>query len=811
MSYATVRMALRAPRAVIVFDGGEYWTYWARRALHLAGQVWGGSGFALVPHHAGTVHPTLLRACRAYDPDFVVTIPRTADDRLRLDPSQPIIADGRSSWADPTMASRFAAQFRDNPTDTHARSLIANACSPYRSYLPEVNWWEDMTQLDGPGDRVFVDPFQFGPASAPGPVLACPPEWGGLLGAAVAARAGVIETPQITATEPQPSDTAMNRLRLWLLQVNRAPAPTELNWSPPEHDNPDATQTNLAHRRTTALLVPVTTGHAYRQDSLVVIGDTADDFALAHLWQLTFGTGAWLPSPLGTDDPQPTILQYALESLAQQVARSDGQLLLTSLSRTDTELEVIRRRLQWHSEIPGPPAKPLALAPSAHLPWRQPAQTHLGIVDQFDNYLSVPTTQDANGTRGMAGPLPPPTLGDLGHSRRNLTWHVDIDWGPSRMVRGRGLNGDAVFTHGTDTMLTWSRSSRTGVSYQSHRLNFVPAGIQDVNKLARPAFRDLSLTDWVAAKCHPGQIYTRLSDAGRRTALLTRMLGHREAFVDLFGGDLRPALRAMLPEPNQTETTKVYPARDGVVLRSREGVLSFEGICARTPHLDRADVRDRMDAALRAGVLLRGMVLRCGICEQKQFQSVDRLGQRWACVRCGATNDLDQAAWKLPIDEPTWFYDLHPVGRQVLADNGDVPALLSKHLSAGHSSLAAFQPTYQDIEEIEFLSNDVPQAEIDLISYYEDILTVAECKSNDRLSKDANKAREEVRKKFQVAAWLPADRIIFATTAPTWNKATLTHISNGLRSFAWSAAGPPQVHLITDLASTPAESVLVTH
>src|SRR5688500_16824322 len=86
MSYSTISMGLRAPRVVIVIDGGNYWTYWARRALYLAGQVWGGAGFAVVPHRNGVVEPVLLRACRAYDPDFVVIVPTTQRELEQLAP-----------------------------------------------------------------------------------------------------------------------------------------------------------------------------------------------------------------------------------------------------------------------------------------------------------------------------------------------------------------------------------------------------------------------------------------------------------------------------------------------------------------------------------------------------------------------------------------------------------------------------------------------------------------------------------------------------------------------------------------------------
>jgi hypothetical protein len=80
LPYTSVSVTLRPPRVVIVIDGGEHWSYWARRALHRAGRAWGGAGFAVVPHRDGHVDRVLLRACQAYDPDFVVTYNPTFED-----------------------------------------------------------------------------------------------------------------------------------------------------------------------------------------------------------------------------------------------------------------------------------------------------------------------------------------------------------------------------------------------------------------------------------------------------------------------------------------------------------------------------------------------------------------------------------------------------------------------------------------------------------------------------------------------------------------------------------------------------------
>ena len=80
--------------------------------------------------------------------------------------------------------------------------------------------------------------------------------------------------------------------------------------------------------------------------TLLVVGDTAEDFALARLWQLTFGTGYWLPPALGVDeDTMPWPIGYGAARMARDLARHSNCLAITSMSRSQDDLKVTRDRL----------------------------------------------------------------------------------------------------------------------------------------------------------------------------------------------------------------------------------------------------------------------------------------------------------------------------------------------------------------------------------------------------------------------------------------------------------------------------------
>ncbi|MGV9616815.1 hypothetical protein [Nocardia xishanensis] len=782
-----------------MFDGGQYWSYWARRALHLASKAWGGAGYALVPHHDGRVDPAVLRACRTYDPDYVVAYPRNLIDFEYFMPGRLAVAgaDGQP-LSGRARADALAQDILLGDTvvaaDRKARDQVAAVCSPYR-LVTAATAREVISQIGTPTEA-FPDIHAM-PGLHVNNCAQCPPNWGGLLGVAVASHAGLVDPPNPAALEPAVSDPTLGRLTDWLLKPSALP-PDVLVRLPVY--GAALSDVGRAWDYTRTGLVDVSVSHDLTRSILAVVGDSPDDFALARLWQLTYGQGYWLPSPLGPlRQPLPSPLVDGLKRIVDNCRNNQSTLTVTSASLSSADLDVVLHRLlQAVREWPGGDSNPEEISralPAANLSWPRRNTTHLGVVEQFDEVLSIPAESDAAGTRTMLTPLPPPLVNDQQLAMHGeISWHVDITWTNSCSVLGRGLTGRDLMPVTDGLPVTVARSSRHGTSYPSKRYDLVLGGIPSVNRLPRPMLRDLSLASWVKAKLTQHGLKSRLSPAGQKTAQLTRMLGSRAAVIELLSGPLLPALRKM--DAKGKDTKDSYPNGEGVRIRANYGVLNFPGFVTLSTNAADTETREHLDKALRAGVIRRGLVLRCAVCTEVQFQPIDRLGQRWTCERCDSRNDFDLAAWKQPLAEPLWFYDLHPVAMQLLNDHGDVPAALAAYLSTA----GGVPVRYQDLAEIELIDDGKSRVELDLIAYRDDTLVIAEAKSAAQLTgKSRNERRDEVRKKCLAAVWLEADELIFGTSEAVWSPRTKDDIRNTVAAFEWPPLGPPQIRLVSGL------------
>jgi hypothetical protein len=149
------------------------------------------------------------------------------------------------------------------------------------------------------------------------------------------------------------------------------------------------------------------------------------------------------------------------------------------------------------------------------------------------------------------------------------------------------------------------------------------------------------------------------------------------------------------------------------------------------------------------------------------------------------------AVWHPAAAEPKWYYDLHPVARELLADHGEVPLLLSRHLRSTARR-------YDDVPELELRdASDKPVAEADLVAVGNDEVIVAEAKSNDALGKNPREVKRAAAKRVMLADVLRADQIILATTQPEWNTSSLTEIrrrspgTHGPRDYGPLSASSP--------------------
>jgi hypothetical protein len=113
-AFQTMWAALRPPRAVVVYDGGDSWISNAALAMHACQGIWGGSGFLLLPHKYEAINPGGLQL-RGADGKFLEGAERTA-----------------------ALEDSHDQTVRDLTVDK-ARRLIADDCTPLRYWIPGNN------------------------------------------------------------------------------------------------------------------------------------------------------------------------------------------------------------------------------------------------------------------------------------------------------------------------------------------------------------------------------------------------------------------------------------------------------------------------------------------------------------------------------------------------------------------------------------------------------------------------------------------------------------------------------------------------
>jgi hypothetical protein len=247
---------------------------------------------------------------------------------------------------------------------------------------------------------------------------------------------------------------------------------------------------------------------------------------------------------------------------------------------------------------------------------------------------------------------------------------------------------------------------------------------------------------------------------------------------------------------SETQSSAAYPHGEGVVLLNgiREGYLTFAGMLKFAEDgTSTGALRDAVDAIAARGVVRRGLVLGCATCNRPSFTAVGNLAQVNQCPRCGAANELARQQWRDPIEEPAWYYDLHPVVRELLADNGEVPLLLSRHLRSTSR-------WYDDAPELELRdATGSPVAEADLIAASDNSLIIAEAKSNNTLGSNPREIKRAAAKRVKLADVLRADQIILATTQQDWSPSSPTAMRDAVNGHSWGAGLPPSVRLVTGL------------
>jgi hypothetical protein len=238
------------------------------------------------------------------------------------------------------------------------------------------------------------------------------------------------------------------------------------------------------------------------------------------------------------------------------------------------------------------------------------------------------------------------------------------------------------------------------------------------------------------------------------------------------------------------------PYDHGLAVR-RTGYLSFDHVKAVLGSSDK-NVRVVLDRLLLANVLRRGLVLRCDRCDRLDFYRLETVGPTFDCGQCQHRNPLRQQAWRQPVAEPSWFYDLDPVVRDLLDQNGDVPLLAAaqvRHAGRASPSTSAF--------ELEILKSGQPWVELDIVVIRDGLLTLGEAKKMGHLKVADKPTRQAATKLAQAAVALSADRFVLATALPAWAQGVADAMQQALEAAAATVAAPiPTLEVLTDVRSS---------
>ncbi len=796
-----------------MFDGGPHWHYWARLALHACTKLWGGEGFILVPHDGGQVRPEMLEMVRMYDPDYVVTLQRTLrtvalaePGRLKLTnpDGQLLEGAGRDQWLEEHGDEPFPVE-----ADALARNTVARVCSPHRRRPDNGDtggWDEDVTALAVNGDALRLTKAAHIPNGASGPCLSAPPDWGGPLGVAVASRCGAVEEPR-GGGDHGLDENNFRRLVYWLLDPNGIGAPPfDIVWQPGPVLNIEPVSVGAAFDTTKHGLTSIQRGFRARRRVLLSVGDAADDFALAHAYHRLYGRGVWLPitwwAPDGTADK---LVGFSLRAAVSGHVLHGDDIAITTTSVDDSTMDAILADLLEPTTYGDGDYERMVQRYEERITLgtvdrRADGVQYLAVDGQFDQDYAVPINRNDAGDVEMVASGPPPVIvhRDLAACAR-LHWQVDLELVEAVTPHGRGLDGHVLLAQGQDPYVTWIRSGRDGVVYESDRFDFVAAGTPPVARLARPRLRVPGLATWADLMAAQDARRMVFSAAGRRVEVMRRLWGDRAAVAAQFAGPMLPVLRAF--RPSGKKTSLVFDETDGVVLPTGagdhlwEGYLTFAGILKHGGADDDllTDFRSQVDEMLERGILRRGLVLGCAQCGRPAFLVVDDLAQVNRCPRCSALNNLSLARWRQPRAEPQWYYDLHPTVREHLAQDGEIPLLLAHHLRAKSRN-------YADVAELELTNNDTgPLAEADLIAVSDGQLITAEAKRPGSLG-TARELRRTVAKRALLAEQLRADQILIATAAADWEQASIDALCQEIRKRPWPVAAP-RARLVSGLGT----------
>jgi hypothetical protein len=484
---------------------------------------------------------------------------------------------------------------------------------------------------------------------------------------------------------------------------------------------------------------------------VTVLGDGMEDFCLALGLDRMLSKAAWLPATfVGATEATP---QAVAEKLATEwsVALRDGvPLYITSATLGQADLSAALQSVAALSPFRDSAAlvEGVAVVSADRVPLGDTLRV-------FDREKADLVRYEPFVGTDMAVQLTPTMPSVSCEPGTPLSWQVDVIAARFQPPMRSAVSETLVSGELWDRIGV--RASSLGTTYFSGSMGFIPAGARLDQALARPRLRCPEAREIFSRLLSVDGLRLEESAAGRYTKATLEVWGGLD---ELAGDFANPGTTSMLEGYRSKE-----PEAVGIYLDSLERrYLSFEHI-KRLSEMDTPTARRAIDAYLNRGILTRGLILQCPECHFSAWYTVTQLGRGFSCPRCRKESPIVQRAWRQPIEEPTWYYELTEMAFQAI-DN-DVRATILALASLKKGTRAFLFTPEMDV----FRGNDLI-AEIDIWAVADGRVLVGEAKTTDRLDPSPKKEKEKLNRLLTVAQAASADEVVLGTTQPVWRTAT---------------------------------------
>ncbi|MEV8504301.1 hypothetical protein AB0368_05635 [Actinoplanes sp. NPDC051475] len=530
-----------------------------------------------------------------------------------------------------------------------------------------------------------------------------------------------------------------------------------------------------------------------------MVGDSADDHALAMLCDRVFTLGAWVPARLlAGESPYRIEALNALRVLQQLPSTPVRPILLVSTTESIESLQVLADELDGEPVIMARFDAEPARRATPRRPFRAVALSTLTpsrgwkliSSDLPDRALGQPTARIGDGI-DLLTPVDPPMPGITAELGQEISWVIDVSLNGHQPPARTGLPVSSLTAFSGASSFTSCRASRDGISYLSTNFGLSVPG----NRHARPLLRfpdaEQIFHDLAAAE----GVTIERSDAGRRAANAADLWGSLPAMAADLRGPVRRALDLFLPPKGKKDGdyTRGYAIRGG-------GFVALEDI---TDHagFDKIQARALADRLTQLKVLRRGFLLNCERCRYEAFYLPGHVGQNFTCQGCDHVSPLAFGRWYTEDPEPHWYYRLDHVVRNLLAQHGDVP-VLAVHGLADRSQSLLWCP------EI-VLRGEGFEAELDICSVINGEIHVGEGKSNNSLKGDLT-LEKAASKLVRAARITTADVIVLATSQDGWARGNREAVEAALDE-QWTIGPRPRVLEMVRVGVDPPDETAKRH